>query len=94
MDKTITINISLSDRSYRLLVEPGEEEYVRKAGKTIESMLKEYSNAYAYKDKQDLFAMVTLQNTTALMKLQGEKELNLDAVSAKLEAIDEILERE
>lgn len=93
MDKTITINISLSDRSYPLLVEPGEEEFVRKAGKTIESMLKEYSSAYAYKDKQDLFAMVTLQNTTALMKSQGEKDLSLDSISERLEAINKILEQ-
>lgn len=93
MGDTITININLSDRNYRLIVEPGEEEYVRKAGKNIEALIKEFSSAYAYKDKQDLLAMVALQNTSALLRLQGEKDITQDSISQQLEAIYSILEQ-
>jgi cell division protein ZapA len=94
MSDTIAINISLSDRNYRLLVEAGEEEFVRRAGKNIENMIREYSASYAYKDKQDLLAMVALQNTTALVKLQGVTQITDETLNKQLENIDKILELE
>ncbi len=94
MDNSMAINIILGDRSYRIFTSPEEEEFVRKAGKTIETMLKEFSGEYAFKDKQDLFAMIALQNTTALSKLQMEEEKNTATLAEKLQSVIHILDQD
>jgi cell division protein ZapA len=87
-NQSITINISLDNRNYRLIVEKSEEEIVRKASKNIDTMLKEYAKSYGYKDKQDLFAMVALQNTTAMLKMQAEKQETVDEIAGRLQQLE------
>ncbi len=59
-EQIITVNIG--DRPYRLSVgSESEEQILRSAGKLIEEKMKQYANNYAYKDHQDLLAMVALQ---------------------------------
>ncbi len=59
-EQIITVNIG--DRPYRLAVRSeGEEQLYRKAGKLINEKMKQYADNFAYKDNQDLFAMVVLQ---------------------------------
>jgi cell division protein ZapA (FtsZ GTPase activity inhibitor) len=77
----LSISVTIADRSYKLAVEKEQEELVRKAVRMIDNRIKEYSNNYAYKDKQDLVAMVALEYTISSLKLernQGEKEDHLD----------------
>lgn len=69
----LTISLLISDRSYRLAVEREHEELFRKAAKLIDQRLHDYSASYAYKDKQDLLAMVALEFTTK--HLQDEQML-------------------
>ncbi len=59
-EQKITVNIS--DRPYRLTVRSENEEHLlRRAGTLIDEKKKEYANNFAYKDQQDLLAMVALQ---------------------------------
>jgi cell division protein ZapA (FtsZ GTPase activity inhibitor) len=77
----LSISVSIADRSYKLAVEKEQEELVRKAVRTIDIRLKEYSNNYAYKDKQDLLAMVALEFTTSYLQAErknAEKEDHLE----------------
>ena len=49
----ITINVWISGRSYRIKINPNEEELVRKAVKVADEKVMEMRNAYAGKDDQD-----------------------------------------
>ena len=69
-----SISITVADRPYKLVIEKEYEELFRRAAKLIDSRIKTYSNNYAYKDKQDLLAMVALDNT--INHLQHERNIN------------------
>ena len=73
----ISLSIAVAERSYRLVVEKEHEELFRKAEKLIDKRMKDYSVSYAYKDKQDLLAMVALEYATSYLQdeqLLTEKE--------------------
>jgi len=61
----LTINILIGDRSYRIKVEPQNEEVVRKAVKTINEQITEFRSQFAGKDMQDYIAMVLIWFATA-----------------------------
>ena len=54
----IALNIVIGDRSYRIRVEPSDEEIVRKTLKTINDKIIEFKTQFAGKDMQDYIAMV------------------------------------
>jgi len=79
------ITISIADRPYRLAINnEKEEENIRKAAVLINEKLKEYSTHYAFKDKQDLLAMVVLQFAAKVMDLElqneGESQTTMDGL--------------
>jgi cell division protein ZapA len=87
-----SISITIADRSYRLVIDKAQEELVRRSAKLIDNRLKEYSANYAYKDKQDLLAMVALEHTTNYLqheRVKNETEITLEK---KLIEIDTVLE--
>jgi cell division protein ZapA len=57
----ISITVVISDRNYRLTIKKEEEEIIRKVARNINDKLKSYAEQYAFKDKQDLFAMVAME---------------------------------
>ena len=61
MSDTLKIKLSVADRIYPLTIKPSQEEGLRKAAKQIESMIKQYEQNYAVRDKQDVLAMCVLQ---------------------------------
>jgi len=89
--KELTITVSIANRPYRLKIEKDEEETVRQAAKLIDEKIKDYSSSYAYKDVQDLLAMVTLQYATST--LNYEKQLNNkdNHLISRLTEIDKVL---
>jgi cell division protein ZapA len=86
-----SITVTIADRTYRLTIERKEEEVVRQAVRLIDEKVKEYARNYAFKDKQDLLAMVTLQNTTALLHQQNSHASDNKDLGAKLSLIDKLL---
>ena len=87
----LTITVSIANRPYRLKIGKDEEETIRKAAKLIEERIKDYSSSYAYKDVQDLLAMVTLQYATN--NLNYEKQINTKDTQliSRLTEIDKVL---
>lgn len=57
--RRITINIA--GRNYPLNVPAEEEETLRKVGKQIEGMIREFEASFDVKDKQDALAMCALK---------------------------------
>jgi len=81
-----SISISIADRPYKLVIEKEYEELFRKAAKLIDGRIKTYSNNYAYKDKQDLLAMVALDN--AINLLQHERNITEKETTLEKKLID------
>ncbi|MCF8369299.1 MAG: cell division protein ZapA [Bacteroidales bacterium] len=61
----LTISVIIADRPYRLKINREEEEKIRSAANKINDKIKTYSESYAFNDKQDLLAMVALEEATA-----------------------------
>lgn len=86
-----SISLTVAGRPYKLVVEKEQEEMFRNAAKLIDKRIKEYSSSYAFKDKQDLLAMVALEYTVSfLQNEQTTKESEL-LLNDKLTGIDNAL---
>ena len=90
----LSISLPIADRSYRLVIDREHEGLFRKAAKLIDKRMKDYSTSYAYKDKQDLLAMVALEYSTGY--LQNDQLLNENELQwkDKLIAVDQMLEEQ
>lgn len=64
MNDLIAISALVGDRSYRIKIQPGDEEVVRKTIKTINDKIIEFKTRYAGKDMQDYIAMVLIWYAT------------------------------
>jgi len=84
------ISVIIAERPYRLSVKSEEEEQVfREAGRLIKEKMTEYGSTYAFRDKQDLLAMVTLQFAVDSLSVEqkAEKKAQLNEKLLKLERI-------
>jgi len=88
---SLSITVNIADRPYRLKIDAAEEETVRKAVKSINEKIKAYADTYAYKDKQDLLAMVALQFSTYVVKHEASAKASDDMVIDKLSELENIL---
>ncbi len=88
---TIPITVNICERPYKLMVKPDDEPLVREAARKINEGLRNYAQSYAFKDNQDLLAMVALQYT--LNSLKNEKEISYRAreLAGQLQQIDRTL---
>ena len=86
-----SISMTIAGRPYKLVVEKEQEELFRNAAKLIDKRIKEYSSSYAFKDKQDLLAMIALEYTVSF--LQNEQTINKSELllNDKLTGIDNAL---
>ena len=94
MSDNLMISVEIADRIYKVTVKREEEEIFRKAVEAVKLDIKEYAKKFAYKDNQDLLAMVLLQYVTSFMKTQEESVFNDKTLVAKLKEIDGILKEE
>ena len=87
------ISVIIAERPYRLTVKSqGEEEVFRKAASLVADKMQEYAKNYAYRDKQDLLAMVNLQFAVECLRLDNtakEQQVLLD----RLKSLDAILDK-
>jgi cell division protein ZapA len=60
MEELIPVNIVIADRTYRLKIEPTEEEMVRKTSGLINDKIMEFKTNFAGKDMQDYVSMALL----------------------------------
>lgn len=87
----LSIKVLIADRPYHLTIDRKDEEIIRKAAKTINNLLKKYSDNYAFKDKQDLLAMVALNFTTSALSYEEEVGNYTEDILEKLKQIDKLL---
>jgi len=86
-----SISITIADRPYKLVVDKEQEELFRNSAKLIDKRIKEYSVSYAFKDKQDLLAMVALESTVSFLQNEQTSRDSERLLNDKLTGIDSAL---
>lgn len=94
MEEKLRIKISIADRVYPLTVtSETQEESLRDAAKRIDTMIKQYEENYAVRDKQDVLAMCALQFATQSIHTQIAENQEVEESIERLERLNENLER-
>lgn len=86
------ITISIAGRNYPLNVPSAEEETLRKVGKQIEGMIKDFEKNFDVRDKQDALAMCALKLGTNAEVAQINNDKNIIASTERLSNINQMLE--
>ena len=87
----LSISLTIAGRSYKLVVEKEHEALFRKSAKLIEKRMKDYSGSYAYKDNQDLLAMVALEYATRYLRDEENTSETSIQLEHRLEEINAVL---
>jgi len=93
MQELIPINIVLGDRTYRIKINPADEQEVRRTLKLINDKILEFKTQFAGKDMQDYIAMVLLWFATqAPSSDNSELKATLQEALSKMELqLDKVL---
>lgn len=89
--RRITINIA--GRNYPLNVPAAEEETLRKVGKQIETMIKDFEASFDVRDKQDALAMCALKLGTNAEVYSLNNEKNIKNTNERVGKINALLEQ-
>lgn len=87
--RRITINIA--GRTYPLNVPAAEEETLRKVGRQIENMIKDFEANFDVRDKQDALAMCALKLGASAEVQKITNENNIKASNERVENINRLL---
>jgi len=91
MEELIPINLLLGDRTYRVRVEPKDEEVVRKTIKLINDKIIEFKTQFAGKDMQDYIGMVVLWYAT---QQSGSNLPAVNEITGSLEKLEMLIDKE
>jgi len=91
-----TINISIANRNYPLLVKNEEErKNLLQAAEAVNERIRQYEKDYAVIDRQDLLAMTALHIVAELQtsRRHGKNNINID-VSKRIAEIEKMVSSE
>jgi cell division protein ZapA (FtsZ GTPase activity inhibitor) len=89
MQELIPINIVVGDRTYRIRIQTGDEESLRKTSKLINDKILEFKTNFAGKDMQDYISMVLLWFVTE----QQSGSIAEDDIESSLRQLELLLDR-
>jgi cell division protein ZapA len=92
LEDLIPTNLLIADRTYRVRINPKDEEVVRKTVKTINDKLLEYKTMFAGKDMQDYIAMVLVWFATE-QNASISNQVNLDNVTGRIQTLEKIIDQ-
>ena len=88
----LKIKLTIADRVYPLTIEPGQEQGLRKAAKTIDGLIKTYERSYAVRDKQDVLAMCALQFASQVEQKSIDTSEEEEALAMRLKALEALID--
>ena len=91
MDEMIPLNLLIGDRTYRVRIQPKDEEVVRKTAKTINDKILEFKTQFAGKDLQDYIAMVLVWFATE-QNAAITNQVNFENVSSRLQTLEKLID--
>ena len=89
MQEFIPINIVVGDRTYRIRIQSGDEESLRKISKLINDKILEFKTNFAGKDMQDYISMVLLWFVTE----QQSGTIAGDDIASSLRQLESLLDK-
>src|SRR5688572_17087062 len=92
MAELIPVNIIIADRSYRLKIDPADEEIVRRTIKTLNEKIVEFKTNFAGKDMQDYVSMVLLWYATEQQKPTNNQVIS-DQTRQKIDKLNQLLDK-
>ena len=92
MSEQLKIKISIADRVYPLTISTDQEEGLRKAAKSIESLIKQFEKSYAVRDKQDVLAMCALQFASKVEQKSLDTQNDDITIHKKIKAMQALLD--
>jgi cell division protein ZapA len=92
LEDLIPTNLLIADRTYRVRINPKDEEVVRKTVKTINDKLLEYKTMFAGKDMQDYIAMVLVWFATE-QNASISNQVNLDNVTGRIQTLEKMIDQ-
>ncbi|MEZ0183955.1 cell division protein ZapA [Flavobacterium oncorhynchi] len=93
MDGKLKIKISIADRVYPLTVDPAQEEGLRSASKKIDTMIKQFEESYAVRDKQDVLAMCALQFASQVEQKQIDNAIDGEQTIERIKKLNLLLDQ-
>jgi hypothetical protein len=87
----IPLNLVIADRTYRVRINPADEEVVRKTVKTINDKVVEFKTHFAGKDMQDYIAMVLVWFATE-QNAAISNQVNMDNVAGRLQTLEKMID--
>jgi cell division protein ZapA (FtsZ GTPase activity inhibitor) len=87
----LPVNIVIADRSYRLKIEAGDEEKLRKTANLVNEKIAEFRTQFAGKDMQDYVSMVLLWFATE-QNNSGMDQVKWQETSEKLASLEKLLD--
>ena len=67
-EEMISVSVELAGKPYKVNVRKSEKDIFEEASNIVDETIKGYEAKYAYKDKQDLLAMILLQQDVILIQ--------------------------
>ncbi len=92
MPELIPTNLVIGDRTYRVRIQPQDEEVVRRTIKRVNDKLIEFKTMFAGKDMQDYIAMVLIWLATEQGTPEAAVAVQTEQVSAQLRALEKLIE--
>lgn len=93
MNELIAISALIGDRTYRIKIQPNDEEVVRRRIKTINEKIIEFKTQFAGKDMQDYIAMALVWFATEETEPVAA-EMEKEDLSEQLNAIERLLDHQ
>ena len=90
-DELIPLNLLIADRTYRIKINPKDEEVVRRTAKTINDKLLEFKTQFAGKDMQDYIAMVLVWFATE-QNAAISNQVDHENISGRLNTLEKMLD--
>lgn len=91
MSELIPVTVIIADRSYRIRIQPKDEEVLRKTIKAINEKILEFKIQFAGKDMQDYVAMVLMWFATE-QNAAVVQQVDKDNIASRLETLERMLE--
>ena len=90
-EQLIPATITIADRSYRIKLDPKDEEVVRTTVKTINDKIIEFKTLFSGKDMQDYVAMALVWYATD-QNSNPASDVERDNISDKLNLLERMLD--
>jgi len=90
----ISVTIHIAGRQYRLKSDENGRKVLEKAAEEINHALRLFSEHFAYKDHQDLLAMVSMQQTVNMLKFRSEMDVTSEKIEEEISRLETLLEED